>query len=98
MEFRNPANNFIIEASYPWLWSLFFGPFYFLSKGIWNHFLLSILLAPITLGLSWLFYSFFAGEIVRKHYLSGNWEEINKIDPLEEARLLSEKVNPQIRI
>ena len=56
---------------------LLFGVFYFLYKKIWNHALISLGLAIITAGVSWLVYPFFGKEIVRKHFLRSGWVEVS---------------------
>ena len=76
MRFQNPANNYIEEASAPWLWTLLFGGFYFMAKGVWTHAIIGILLAIITAGVSWFIYPFFAGGIIRNHYLKKGWTQL----------------------
>ena len=71
--YTNPANNYTEYVSYPGLWTLLFGFFYFASKGIWRHAIVSLLLAGPTFGLSWLIYPFFAADIVESHYLGKGW-------------------------
>lgn len=76
MAYENPANGYREMPTTPWLWTLLFGSFYFASKGIWFHAILSFVLAFGTLGLSWFVYPFFAHDIVRKHYLKRGWREV----------------------
>lgn len=73
LRFRNPINNHIEESSDEWFPTLLFGGFYFLSKGIWTHFLLYLLLVPLTLGIAWFVYPFYARSIVEQHYLRKGW-------------------------
>lgn len=77
MRFENPQNGHIEAAGSPGLWALLFGCFYFLSKGVWTHAVLSLLLALPTYGASWLIYPFFATQIVRSHYLRRGWKQIS---------------------
>ncbi|WP_053951474.1 DUF2628 domain-containing protein [Candidatus Thioglobus autotrophicus] len=77
MKFQNKDNGYIEETSLTFLWVLFFGVFYFLYKKIWNHALISLGLAIITAGISWLIYPFFGKEIVRKHFLRNGWVEVS---------------------
>ena len=62
----------------PFLWSFLFGSLYYAAKGVWGHFLLSLLLAGLTAGISWVIYPFFTEKIMRAHYLRKGWIEVNK--------------------
>lgn len=73
MRFKNPANNYVEELTAPWLWTLLFGPLYFASRGVWSHALISLVLALLTAGVSWLIYPFFASVLVQRHYLRSGW-------------------------
>ena len=77
--FENPMNNYRVTVGTfgPFFWCLLFGPLYFLVKGSLKHFLLSILLAIITLGICWLIYPFFAPGIIRNMYLEKGYRIIN---------------------
>lgn len=45
--FENPANNHREAVGRrTWLWSFLFGPFFWASKGVWSHFVLSWLVWP----------------------------------------------------
>ncbi len=77
MKFQNKDNGYIEETSLTFLWVLLFGVFYFLYKKIWNHALISLGLAIITAGISWLIYPFFGKEIVRKNFLRNGWVEVS---------------------
>ena len=87
MRFENPQNNFVEEVSAPWLWTLLFGVFYFMIKGIWTHVFVIALLVFFSFALlgpggallalpAWALYAFAANDIVRKHYLRKGWKEI----------------------
>ena len=80
MKFKNPTNGYIEEVGSPGLWVFLFGFFYFAIKGVWTHAIAGLLLAGVTLGLSWLIYPFFASGIMRKHYLSRGWLEVTAGD------------------
>jgi len=77
MKFKNKDNGYIEETLLTFLWVLLFGVFYFLYKKIWNHFFISLGLALITAGFSWLIYPFFGKRIVRQHYLRNGWVEVS---------------------
>ena len=74
--YKNPANQYIEKVSYAGVLTLFLGCFFFAFRGIWTHFVISLALAVITFGLSWLIYPFFASGIVKKHYQRNGWTEI----------------------
>ncbi len=69
--FENALNGHRVEVGTfgPFIWTLIFGALYFLLKGSIKHFLLSIILAVFTVGISWLIYPFFAPGILRNMYL-----------------------------
>lgn len=74
--FKNPNNGYVEKISNSGLLTLFLGCFFFAFRGIWGHFIISLALALLTFGLSWLVYPLFATSIVRKHYLRNGWIEI----------------------
>ena len=78
IHFRNPINGYTEQSSsvLSWLWVLFFGPVYFAVRGNWRHFIAHILLAMLTLGLSWLVYPFFIYHINASHFRREGWEEL----------------------
>ena len=58
-KFKNPSNGYVEEVSgATWFWCLIFGAFYFAFKGLWRHFVIGVLAAILTLGISWLIYPF----------------------------------------
>ena len=77
--FQNPMNNHSVAVGTigPFIWTLLFGALYFLVKGSLKHFLLSIILAALTVGISWLIYPFFAPRILRNMYLEKGYRQIN---------------------
>ncbi|MBI4180156.1 hypothetical protein HY522_12115 [bacterium] len=83
MKFKNPANNYVVEANHPRCWTLIFGFFYFLKHGAWGHVFLSAVLGACTFGLSWLIYPLFSEKIVRHVYLEKGWLDD---ESAEEAR------------
>ena len=72
--FVNPANGHTERIDGAWLWVLLFGCIYFAFKGVWTHAVVSLAAAMLTGGLSWLVYPFFAGRILRTHYLRKGWK------------------------
>jgi len=76
MKFMNPENNYVETSDNCGLWVFLFPQIYFAAKGVWTHLVASVLLMPFTLGLSWLIYPFFAGQVVRTHYLRKGWKEV----------------------
>jgi len=78
LRFKNPSNGYIEEISSDvWAKVFFLGFIYFAVKGVWTHAFVSFILAPMTLGISWLIYPFFTSAVMRKHYLRKGWIEIS---------------------
>ncbi len=83
MRFENSQNGYVENLTVPWLWTLLFGFLYFAVKGIWTHavvsFALVLFIGGVTYGIGgvliWIAYPFFAGRIVRTHYLRRGWRE-----------------------
>ena len=75
LAFVNPENGFVVRSPNPWLWTLVFGIFYFMYKGIWTHVAISFIAAVLTAGLSWFIYPFFASGVVKNYFLSKGWKE-----------------------
>lgn len=71
--YKNPANGYEERIADTWLLCLLFGPLYFAAKGIWTHALVSLVLALVTFGISWLIYPFLARGIIEKNYLRKGW-------------------------
>jgi hypothetical protein len=76
MHFQNPVNGYIETSGAPFLWSFFFGAFYFAYKGVWLHFWLYWLVAICTMGIGVLIYPFLAKGIVYKAYARRGWMEV----------------------
>ena len=74
--FKNPANGYIESSSVPFLWCLLFGALYFAVKGVWAHFVIYILVALCTAGISMLIYPFFAKSIIYKAYARRGWHQV----------------------
>lgn len=86
MRYRNPTNGHIESKSYPALWVLLFGPFYFLFSGIWVH---AVVMFAVVVGLFaamgppgivplvavYIVHTFFADKIVEGYYLRKGWEK-----------------------
>ena len=60
-----------------WLWCLLFGPFYWLARENYKHFVMSALLVFVTGGLSLIVYPFFANQINLRRYRRDNWHDMN---------------------
>lgn len=79
--FKNPSNGYIAQVpKIAFLWVLLFGSFYFLVRGIWLHAIISLILAIVTGGLSWLIYPFHARDILEIHYLEKGWIRVHRLD------------------
>lgn len=78
MKFQNPSNGYIEETKDQWVWALLFGPFYFLYKGIWVHFIMGLVLGFFTYGISILFYAYYAENLVYEHYMSKGWKNLTR--------------------
>ncbi len=76
-KFENPSNNYTEEVpDLAWLWTLLLGTIYFGVKGVWPHVFISIILAIVTGGLSWLIYPFFARKVIEGSYRKKGWKEV----------------------
>ena len=78
MKFKNPTNDYTEEVSdgFSWLWCFLFGPIYWAVKGVWRHFVASLILSFVTFGISWFVYPFYTYKIIRNHYNKIGWTEI----------------------
>ena len=76
MKFRDPANNNVETFETQGLYAFLFGPLYFLSKGARGHALISVVLAIMTFGMSWIVCAFAAMGIIRTMYLRRGWVEV----------------------
>lgn len=76
MMFKQPQNGYIIETSLHGLWAFLFGFLYFMKHGVWSHAIIYIFVVPMTFGIAWLIYPFFAKDIIRNHYLKNGWEQL----------------------
>lgn len=90
----NPQNQFEERADLPWLWTLLFGSFYFAYKGVWIHAAVSLVLAIITSGISWLIYPLFANAIVHKHYMHKGWNQKGQVAPANQNEAPAEAPQP----
>src|ERR1700722_6463009 len=80
MRYKNPSNDYEEKINDAGLFCLLFGPLYFAGKGVWTHAVISLVLALVTFGISWLFYPFFARGIVEQNYLRKGWIPIEESD------------------
>jgi hypothetical protein len=85
MKFKNPQNDYVEESWCPWLYALLFCPLYFLFKGIYRHFFLSLIVILVTSWtivvpvLTWIVYAFAAPSIVAESYLRKGWVEVKPL-------------------
>lgn len=75
MRFRNPTNGYETRGggAASILWAFLFGPLYFIARGVWSHAVISLVLAVITVGASWLVYPWFAPMLINRHFLRAGW-------------------------
>jgi hypothetical protein len=78
----HPANGAIEEIWEGFSWPcLFFGFIWYIYKGMWGWGVIALILAFVTLGLSWLVFPFFANEqhaksLLKRGYLNEKqWNE-----------------------
>lgn len=87
MQFKNKTNGYVEDRSAPWLWTLFFGGFYFMVTGLWTPLLIWLILAfilflsmgpPATVLVIVLnvVMACMAGGMLRSAYLRRGWEEV----------------------
>ncbi|HRN77073.1 hypothetical protein [Ottowia sp.] len=77
MQFKNPKNGEVADLYEPfWGIVLLFGFFYFIYKKIWINAGISLVLAIMTAGLSWLIYPFFAKSLVKWEYRQRGWLDL----------------------
>lgn len=78
MRFINPHSKLVIEIKHPKLWTLLLGSFYFAKHRVWNHALISAILAVVTGGISCIIYAFYGEKIIRNTYLASGWLELDE--------------------
>ena len=69
MRFSHPQTDFTVKCNFPFLWTLLFGPFYFLLKGNYKHSIISLVVGLCTFGISALIYPFFSRSIMTNYYM-----------------------------
>ena len=83
-KFKNPANDTVYQISDAWLWSLLFGPFYYVAHGAWATAVIylgaAIVLAPTIIGvvIVWLVGAALAEQMIANSYLRKGWIEVMK--------------------
>jgi hypothetical protein len=70
-------HGYVETFTAPWLWTLLFGPLYFIYKGIWTHAVAALILVLVTAGISHLFYPFFARAALEAHYERNGWRKVS---------------------
>jgi len=85
--YENPLNGkrVTVGSLGPFLGCLFFGGFYFLVKGSTKHFLMSWLIAIVTVGISWFIYPFFAPGIIRHMYEDKGFVQMSRGAPIRKS-------------
>jgi len=78
MRFQNPANGYVETVTRAGEANFWAGPFYFASKGVWSHAVMSTVLGIMTFGVSALIYPYYAQQIMRTHYLRMGWIELSE--------------------
>ena len=70
MKFKNRRNDEteIVSTPLSWLWVLLFGPVYWAVRGVWNHAIVHLILAILSVGIFHLLYPLITYSI--KHLLS----------------------------
>lgn len=76
MTFRHPVNGYQKRIDSPGAFTLIGGPIYFALHGVWLHAGLSVVLAVLTMGVSWLVYPLASEGIMRNAYLTRGWTEV----------------------
>ena len=76
MTITNPQNDCSESISYfdTFASTLLFAILYFAYRKIWSHFIIGLVLAIATMGISWLIYPFFSYWIIKTHYLRNGWK------------------------
>lgn len=78
MQFRNVINGHTVKFNrwVEFITCLVFGTLYFLYRGHYGHALISLILAVLTSGFSWLIYPFFVEKINEAAYLNKGWVKV----------------------
>lgn len=76
--FRNPLDgrNRVVAPIPTFIGCLLLGPIYFLLVGNRPHAVRSLMLLPLTLGISQFVYPFFAPRVMRALYLARGWKRL----------------------
>lgn len=75
--YMQPTSRRVEDTGLSFLWCLLFGPLWMALRGIWGHFVVSLVLALMTGGISWLFYPFLAHGILCRSYERRGWRRIS---------------------
>jgi len=71
-------SGYIENCKAPALFTLLFGPLYFIFKGTVRHAIIALILGLLTNGITILIYPFFAKKILRGHYGRKGYTEVTK--------------------
>ena len=70
--FKNPDNGYIERTGLHWLWTLYFGPFYFAYRGAWPQFCITFFIP-----FSSLIMMFFARSSIINNYQKKGWARVS---------------------
>jgi len=88
MQFKNPKNGYVETRTFPWLWALFFGIFYYIASGLWTIVIILTLLMVMLfmlmgddsiaiIVLVHIGLAMAASSLVRNSYLKNGWVEVD---------------------
>ena len=95
-EAYHPVNGAVEEIWEGFSWPcLFFGFLWYLHKGMWGWGLIALILAIFTVGISWLFFPFFANAQYAKFLLDQGY--LNEKQWKERNQAAKATINPGLR-
>lgn len=79
--FQNPSNGYVhyVDNISVFLGCFLFGSIFFLLVGEFAHSFISLVLAILTAGISWLIYPFFAPGIIKRKWLRKGFIELDEM-------------------
>lgn len=76
MYYRDPHTGKVYTNNGACLWTLLFGGFYFLYKGMWKAAFLSLILSALSYGLAWPVIAFVSNVLVENFYLGKGYRPV----------------------
>ena len=73
----NNANKEYYASNMSWLWTILFGPLFFLYKGMWLHFIIFLPISIATFGFASLLVALFANKMVYNFYIKKGYNEVD---------------------